>query len=140
VDRGAGRVHRRQQHGQQLTFSLFQFATAENIGANQETVVATQAVGGAAGNMITVHNVVAASATLGLLGREGDLIRRTIIPTVYYCVFAGGLSYVFINGVGLDVGTALLVALAVVLVLVVVRLARRTPSGRLSDDRTTSAG
>ncbi|HZG92503.1 MAG TPA: L-lactate permease [Pseudonocardia sp.] len=118
-----------------LTFSLFQFATAENIGATPETVVATQAVGGAAGNMVTVHNVVAASATVGLLGREGDLIRKTIIPTTYYCLFAGGLSYVLINGVGLNIGTALLVALAVVLALIVVRLARQPGS-----DRFTAAG
>ena len=115
-----------------LTFSLFQFATAENIGANPETVVATQAVGGAAGNMITVHNVVAASATVGLLGREGDLIRMTIIPTVYYCLFAGGLSFVLINGVGLNVGTALLVALAGVLAVIVTRLARQAPSDRFT--------
>ncbi|WP_214364672.1 L-lactate permease [Pseudonocardia sp. H11422] len=107
-----------------LTFSLFQFSTAENIGADPETVVATQAVGGAAGNMITVHNVVAASATVGLLGREGDLIRKTIIPTTYYCLFAGGLSFVLVNGVGLNLGTGLLVALAVALALVVIRIAR----------------
>ncbi len=117
-----------------LTFSLFQFATAENIGANQETVVATQAVGGAAGNMITVHNVVAASATVGLLGREGDLIRKTIIPTTYYCLFAGGLSFVFINGVGLNIGTGLLVALAVVLAVVVVRMARQETSEQLVEN------
>lgn len=115
-----------------LTFSLFQFATAENIGASPETVVATQAVGGAAGNMITVHNVVAASATVGLLGREGDLIRMTIIPTVYYCLFAGGLSFVLINGVGLNTGTGLLVALAVALVVLVTRIARQQPSDRLT--------
>lgn len=114
-----------------LTFSLFQFATAENIGASPETVVATQAVGGAAGNMVTVHNVVAASATVGLLGREGDLIRKTIIPTTYYCLFAGGLSFVLVNGVGLNLGTGLLVALAAVLVAVVVRLARQDTSERL---------
>ena len=35
-----------------------------------------QAVGGAAGNMICVHNVVAASAVVGMLGREGLVIRR----------------------------------------------------------------
>ncbi len=62
-----------------LTFSLFQFSTAEQIGANPEVTVAAQAVGGAAGNMVTIHNVVAASATVGLLGREGDLIRKTIL-------------------------------------------------------------
>ena len=121
-----------------LTFSLFQFATAENIGASQETVVATQAVGGAAGNMITVHNVVAASATVGLLGREGDLIRMTIIPTVYYCLFAGGLSFVLINGFGLNVGTGLLVALAAVLAVIVVRLARQEPSDRFTPASTAS--
>jgi len=31
-------------------------------------------VGGAAGNMICIHNVVAASAVVGLLGKEGLLI------------------------------------------------------------------
>jgi lactate permease len=76
-----------------LMFSLFQFSTAQQVAASPAVVVAAQAVGGAAGNMITVHNVVAASATVGLLGREGDLIRKTIIPMTYYCLFAGALSY-----------------------------------------------
>jgi lactate permease len=76
-----------------LMFSLFQFSTAQQVAAAPAVVVAAQAVGGAAGNMITVHNVVAASATVGLLGREGDLIRKTIIPMTYYCLFAGVLSF-----------------------------------------------
>ncbi|MGC5614704.1 L-lactate permease [Georgenia sp. Z1491] len=100
-----------------LMFSLFQYSTGENIGANgPETVVAAQAVGGAAGNMVTVHNVVAAAATVGLLGREGDLIRKTIIPMTYYCLAAGSIAYMWIFGVGLNVGT-------IVCVLVIVALA-----------------
>ena len=39
--------------------------------------------------MIAIHNVVAASATVGLLGREGDTLRITVIPTLYYLIFAG---------------------------------------------------
>lgn len=78
-----------------LMFSLFQFSTAQQISASPAVVVAAQAVGGAAGNMITVHNVVAASATVGLVGREGDLIRKTGIPMIYYCLFAGALSFWF---------------------------------------------
>ena len=70
-------------------FSLFQFSTAEQIGASPLIIVAAQAVGGAAGNMITVHNVVAASATVGLLGKEGALIRKTLIPMTYYCLATG---------------------------------------------------
>ena len=51
---------------------------------NNAMVVALQAVGAAAGNMIAIHNVVAASATVGLLGKEGSTLRKTIIPTIYY--------------------------------------------------------
>ncbi len=75
-----------------LMFALFQFATALKIGADPAVVVAAQAVGGAAGNMITVHNVVAASATVGLLGQEGALIRKTLLPMAYYCLVAGALA------------------------------------------------
>ncbi len=40
-------------------------------------VVALQAIGGAAGNMISrLHNVVAAAAVVGLLNREGEVIRQ----------------------------------------------------------------
>ena len=52
-------------------------------------MVALQAVGAAAGNMIAIHNVVAASATVGLLDQEGETLRKTVIPTIYYCVVVG---------------------------------------------------
>jgi lactate permease len=88
-----------------LTFALFQFATAETIGATPAIVVAAQAVGGAAGNMVAIHNVVAAAATVGYLGREGLLLRKTIFPTVYYCLLVGSLAYIWIHGVGANIGT-----------------------------------
>jgi lactate permease len=115
-----------------LMFSLFQFSTAEEIGVTPETVVATQAVGGAAGNMITVHNIVAASATVGLLGREGDLIRKTILPTIYYCLMAGGLSLVAIYGFGANLSTVWLLVLLVVLAGVIFGM-RRAP-GKPNDE------
>jgi lactate permease len=39
--------------------------------------------------------VVAASATVGLVGKEGLLIRRTMQPMTYYVVFAGLLGLLF---------------------------------------------
>jgi lactate permease len=110
-----------------LTFALFQFSTAEQIGVNPEKVVATQAVGGAAGNMITVHNVVAAAATVGLLGREGDVIRKTIIPMTYYTLTAGALLYVWIFGIGFNPGTLLLVLVLATLAYLAVRMFRAGP-------------
>jgi lactate permease len=77
-----------------LMMSQFQFDTAGLIGVSGAMMVAGQAVGAAAGNMIAIHNVVAASATVGLLGREGQTLRMTIIPTIYY-ILAAGLILLF---------------------------------------------
>ncbi|MCB1369536.1 MAG: L-lactate permease [Rhodobacteraceae bacterium] len=84
-----------------MMFSLFQFSTATSIGlgaAGAGTVVALQAIGGAAGNMICVHNVVAASATVGLTDREGELIRKTLIPMAYYCIQGGLIGFALLTG------------------------------------------
>lgn len=98
-----------------MMFSLFQFGMAEKIGVTASVVVALQAVGGAAGNMICVHNVVAASATVGLLGQEGAMIRRTLIPMVWYALFAGIIGLVWLYGIGFNLGTFLLAGMVVFL-------------------------
>ena len=78
-----------------LMFALFQYGVADNIGTSKIVILGAQAVGGAAGNMICVHNVVAASATVGLVGQEGALIRKTIMPMAYYLIVAGTVSLIF---------------------------------------------
>ncbi|MTH80041.1 L-lactate permease [Paracoccus aestuariivivens] len=84
-----------------MMFALFQFSTAQGIGLDLigiTVIVTLQAVGGAAGNMICVHNVVAASATVGLTDKEGELIRKTLITMAYYVVQAGLIGMALING------------------------------------------
>ena len=110
-----------------MMFALFQFNTGIGIGAaSPETVAAIQAVGGAAGNMVAVHNVVAAAATVGLLGREGDLIRKTIMPMTYYCLAAGGIGYLWIFGFAFNAGMVVLLVVVAALVLAAVRMLRKT--------------
>ena len=84
-----------------MMFSLFQFGVAVEIDVSGAVVVALQAMGGAAGNMICVANVVAASATVGLIGCEGLLIRRVLIPLTYYLIGAGLLGLLTIYGLGI---------------------------------------
>ncbi len=79
-----------------LMLSLFQYGVAERLLMPTTIMVSLQAVGAAAGNMIAIHNVVAASATVGLLGKEGLVLRKTIIPTVYYVLMVGILGCLFI--------------------------------------------
>ncbi|GFM36318.1 L-lactate permease [Desulfovibrio psychrotolerans] len=80
-----------------MMFSLFQFGVADQIGAPATIIVALQAIGGAAGNMICVHNVVAACATVGLVGVEGKLIKFALIPMTYYVAFAGILGLIAVS-------------------------------------------
>lgn len=84
-----------------LMFSLFQFGVATQLGISAAMTVALQAVGAAAGNMVAIHNVVAASATVGLLDQEGATLRRTILPTLYYLAVVGGLGLLAVYVFGL---------------------------------------
>ncbi|EKO3481869.1 L-lactate permease [Vibrio fluvialis] len=81
-----------------MMFSQFQFEVAQTLSVSSVIIIALQAVGAAAGNMIAIHNVVAASATVGLLGREGATLRKTIIPTFYYLVVTGLIGLAVIYG------------------------------------------
>jgi lactate permease len=80
-----------------LTFSAFQYSVADKLGISTTLVIAQQAVGAAAGNMIAIHNVVAASATVGFLGREGVTLRKTVLPTLYYVAVVGILGLIAID-------------------------------------------
>ncbi|MCL6296363.1 L-lactate permease [Jejuia spongiicola] len=79
-----------------LMFTLFQFGVATNLEMPTVVIVALQAVGAAAGNMIAIHNVVAACATVGFLGKEGLVLKKTIIPTIYYLVVVGIIGLILI--------------------------------------------
>ncbi|MEM8734555.1 MAG: L-lactate permease [Planctomycetota bacterium] len=76
-----------------MMFSLFQFNVGQQIGVDPVWIVALQAVGGAAGNTICVHNVVTASAVVGLAGKEGTVIRKTLLVFSYYALLAGAIGY-----------------------------------------------
>ncbi|MEY8198055.1 MAG: L-lactate permease, partial [Colwellia sp.] len=80
-----------------MMLSQFQFEVANALSVSGALLVALQAIGAAAGNMIAIHNVVAASATVGLLGQEGRTLRKTILPTMYYVIAVGVIGFIAIN-------------------------------------------
>ncbi len=85
-----------------MMFSQFQFGVATNLGLSTALIVAAQAIGAAAGNMVAIHNVVAASATVGLLGREGTTLRRTVWPTLYYVLMTGIIALIAVYWLGVS--------------------------------------
>ncbi|MBR6468333.1 MAG: L-lactate permease [Desulfovibrio sp.] len=75
-----------------MLFANFQWDVAQQLGFNVKqsiAIVAAQGAGGAAGNMICIHNIVAACAVLGLIGREGQILRFTIWPFLLYTIPVG---------------------------------------------------
>ena len=86
-----------------LLFGGFQYSVADTLGFSRTVILGLQAVGAAVGNMIAVHNVVAASAVVGILGQEGKIIRSNILPALLYALGVGlyGLIavYYFARGV-----------------------------------------
>jgi lactate permease len=83
-----------------LMFSAFQYGVAERLTMSTVMIVSLGAVGAAAGNMIAIHNVVAASATVGLLGKEGNTLRKTILPAIYYLLVVGILGLIAVHVLG----------------------------------------
>lgn len=78
-----------------LMLAEFQNSIATKLQLDNVLVVSLQAVGAAAGNMIAIHNVVAASTVVGLTGKEGAILRKTILPTLYYFIAAGLIATLF---------------------------------------------
>ena len=72
-----------------LLFAEFQWGVAEELGLSREILVASQAVGGAVGNMVCIHNIVAACAVVGMSGYEGIILRKTFWPFLLYSAVIG---------------------------------------------------
>jgi lactate permease len=73
-----------------ILFSGFQEATAKSLALPVATLQGAQNFGAAGGNMVCPHNIIAGGATVGLAGREGEILRTTAIACLTYAA-AGGL-------------------------------------------------
>lgn len=67
-----------------LTFASVQADIAQNAHLPKDVILSSQVMGAAAGNMICVFNIVAVSGVVGLFGKEGQILRKTIVPALIY--------------------------------------------------------
>lgn len=67
-----------------------QQATATDLGLPLRPLIAAQGFGAAIGNSVALHNIIAGAATVGLQGREGDILRKTA-PVCLVCLAAAGI-------------------------------------------------
>lgn len=77
-----------------LTFGGIQIAIAAQVGAERTTILALQSVGGAMGNMVAIHNIVAVCSVLKLNNAEGEILKKTVGPMLLYGAIAAVVALV----------------------------------------------
>jgi len=74
-----------------ILFTEFQAATARSLDLPLLMMAAAQGVGAAIGNAIAPHNIIAGMATVGLTGRDGEVLGHTLVPVLAYALCAGAI-------------------------------------------------
>lgn len=72
--------------GSNIMFAPMHVEAAMQLGLNAITICAGQNAGAALGNLICPNNVVAAAITVGLIGREGEVMKKVFLP--FFAIFA----------------------------------------------------
>ncbi|MCB9359109.1 L-lactate permease [Candidatus Woesearchaeota archaeon] len=80
-----------------ILFSALHEGIASDLGKNLALLLALQAVGGAIGNMICIHNIVAGCSTVGIAGQESKILRVTIIPSLIYALIIGVVGMILVG-------------------------------------------
>jgi len=79
-----------------ILFTDFQNSTAIEASLDPVPLLGSQAAGAAVGNIICPHNVIAAAATVGLAGREGEVLKRALPPAAICLVLIGAMALLFV--------------------------------------------
>ena len=79
-----------------ILFTEFQDQTALSAGLEPVPLLGAQGAGAAIGNIICPHNVVAAAATVGLSGREGQVLTRALPVAAVCLAILGAMAWVIV--------------------------------------------
>ena len=72
-----------------ILFTDFQQNVAMNLGLPVLSMLGAQGFGAAVGNIICPHNIIAGGATVGLVGKEGSILRKTMAGCPIYSTLGG---------------------------------------------------
>jgi len=78
-----------------VLFAPLQKSVAALLAIDPRLLLATQTAGGALGSMIAPAKLIVGCSTVGLKGREGDVLRRTLLYGLGSGLLLGGLALFF---------------------------------------------
>ena len=75
-------------------FGNLQVAAARQLGIDPVLTAATNSSGAVAGKMISPQNIAIGVSTVGLVGREGEVLRSTFWHSILFAAFIGVIAWV----------------------------------------------
>lgn len=79
-----------------ILFGEFQQMTSQVLGVNTACVLGAQTAGGSIGSAISPSNIVLGTTTANILGREGEVLRKTSCIVIPIALAMGVLVYLFV--------------------------------------------
>jgi lactate permease len=79
-----------------VLFAELQQDVAIGAGLSESAIIGAQSAGGAIGNAIAPANIVLGTGTAGIVGQEGQVLRKTLPWTLAVGVIIGALTLVFV--------------------------------------------
>jgi L-lactate transport len=76
-----------------LLFGKLQVIAADQLNLNPVLLAATNSSGGVISKMISPQNIAVGVTTVGLVGQEGNILRRTFWPSIVLAALLGVLAY-----------------------------------------------
>ncbi len=80
-----------------LTFAPIQEVAAEQLQLPKDLIFATQMGGASAGTMLSINNIISATAMLGMIGKEGRVLTKNILMASAYVVLTIVMNYVLLS-------------------------------------------
>lgn len=80
-----------------LMFGNFLAKSAVELGLSVDKILALAVVGGAAGNMIALADIIAAETVVGLRNEERKVLKGVIFPCLLYVFLVGIIGLIFIR-------------------------------------------
>ena len=79
-----------------ILFSEFQMTTASILGMNTSAILGAQTVGGAIGTATCPGNIILGCTTAGIMGHEGDVLKKTLPLSIVSALLIGVIVFVII--------------------------------------------
>ncbi len=85
-----------------VIFAPLQKQAAGLIGISVFVILGAQTTGGSLGSMLAPAKVIVGCSTAGLAGREGEVLKKTLLPGLLIAAFVGAAAWIAIYVLGLS--------------------------------------